>query len=290
MSDAGPPEGMDLHETAQPAAERPTEARGTPQNVGGEPAPEAAPAAPVSGGTAPADAAASPSAAGTASADQAEPAPAPEPDPLRDALVERLRGVLGESVLGAVVQNGDVWVRVHRDAWRRTAQYLKGNGFTYFCFLSGIDWLPNPELSNRYEQVFTPEGDLVDPQDTEGSTAIETGLAGGDTRFQVFARFYDVDRKFGITIKADLDDDAPSVQTIVPVYRGADWHERETWEMFGFDFIGHPNLRHLYLPSGFEGFPLRKDFPLLARAVKPWPGLVDKEPVPGEEEEEVPAT
>jgi NADH-quinone oxidoreductase subunit C len=66
------------------------------------------------------------------------------------------------------------------------------------------------------------------------------------------------------------------------VYAGADWHEREAWEMYGFVFDGHPSLRHLYLPSEFEGHPLRKDYPLLAREVKPWPGLVDVEPMPGE--------
>ena len=52
--------------------------------------------------------------------------------------------------------------------------------------------------------------------------------------------------------------------------------------MYGFQFDGHPGLRHIYLPTEFEGFPLRKDFPLLAREVKPWPGLVDVEPLPGE--------
>ena len=52
--------------------------------------------------------------------------------------------------------------------------------------------------------------------------------------------------------------------------------------MFGIDFAGHPDLRHIYLPTEFEGHPLRKDFPLLARIVKPWPGIVDVEPMPGE--------
>jgi NADH-quinone oxidoreductase subunit C len=52
--------------------------------------------------------------------------------------------------------------------------------------------------------------------------------------------------------------------------------------MFGVAFDGHPSLRHLYLPSEFEGHPLRKDYPLLARIVKPWPGLVDVEAMPGE--------
>ena len=90
-------------------------------------------------------------------------------------------------------------------------------------------------------------------------------------------------RHWGITFKADVDDESLLVQSWVPVYPGADWHERECWEMFGFVFDGHPALRHLYLPSEFEGHPLRKDYPLLARVVKPWPGLVDVEPMPGDD-------
>ena len=54
--------------------------------------------------------------------------------------------------------------------------------------------------------------------------------------------------------------------------------------MFGIDFAGHPDLRNMYLPTDFEGFPLRKDFPLLARMVKPWPGIVDVEPMPAEDQ------
>ena len=62
---------------------------------------------------------------------------------------------------------------------------------------------------------------------------------------------------------------------------GANWHEREAHEMFGIDFVGHPNLIKLYLPDGFEGYPLQKSFPLLTREVKPWPGTVDVEGMPG---------
>ena len=54
--------------------------------------------------------------------------------------------------------------------------------------------------------------------------------------------------------------------------------------MFGIGFAGHPDLRNMYLPTEFEGYPLRKDFPLLARMVKPWPGIVDVEPMPAEEQ------
>ncbi|MEN3270070.1 NADH-quinone oxidoreductase subunit C [Pseudonocardia sp.] len=63
--------------------------------------------------------------------------------------------------------------------------------------------------------------------------------------------------------------------TATGVYRGANWHERETHEMFGVDFTGHPNLDPLLLPDGFEGLPLRKDFVLASRVVKQWPGAVN---------------
>ena len=68
------------------------------------------------------------------------------------------------------------------------------------------------------------------------------------------------------------------------VYAGANWHERETHEMFGISFAGHPDLRNMYLPTEFEGHPLRKDFPLLSRMIKPWPGIVDVEPMPARSE------
>ena len=84
----------------------------------------------------------------------------------------------------------------------------------------------------------------------------------------------------GITLKVDVPDDDLRVDTWVPLYAGANWHEREAWEMFGVTFVGHPHLVNMYLPGDFEGNPMRKDFPLLARRVKPWPGIVDVEPMP----------
>ena len=91
-----------------------------------------------------------------------------------------------------------------------------------------------------------------------------------------------------MTLKADIDD-SMTIDTWTGVFAGADWHEREAWEMFGVTFTGHPRLRHLYLPTEFEGHPLRKDFPLLARVVTPWPGVVDIEEIPEHLEEQLEA-
>ena len=215
----------------------------------------------------------------------AEPQPEPEPAPTderREALLADLTGELGDAVVDSHIRpDEDLWVRVATDSWDEAASVLRTKlGFHYFCYLSGIDWRPSP--FGRYEdaEVDTPLADKLN-QPYE----LVTGLAGGDTRFQVIARVEDIQRHIGVTLKTDVPEDTLTVPTWVRTYLGADWHERETWEMFGIQFAGHPNLRHIYLPTDFEGHPLRKDFPLLARVVKPWPGIVDVEPMPGEEPE-----
>ncbi|MEO8329542.1 MAG: NADH-quinone oxidoreductase subunit C [Candidatus Nanopelagicales bacterium] len=81
-----------------------------------------------------------------------------------------------------------------------------------------------------------------------------------------------------LLLRTLLDALQPHVASATEVFRGAAWHERETHEMFGVDFVGHPHLVPLLLPDGFEGHPLRKEFVLAARAAKPWPGAKD----PGE--------
>jgi NADH-quinone oxidoreductase subunit C len=218
----------------------------------------------------------------------------PATDDRQQALLEDLTTKLGDAVVGSHIRSGDLWVRVRPDAWVKAAEACRAMGFDYFCFLSGIDWMPhtwpNPKVvegpegattdADDDEAALPPEAEAGFESDEPASTEIVTGFAGGDTRFQVFARLYSTTRHIGVTLKADLDDENPHIQTWTGVYRGADWPERETYEMYGFVFDGHPNLVKLYLPGEFEGFPLRKDFPLLSREVKPWPGLVDVEPMP----------
>ncbi len=203
-------------------------------------------------------------------------------DATRQALVASLREALGaDQVLDDVIEGNDLWVRVAPTAWREAVKVAREQlGMTYFCFLSAIDWKQNPELGGQ--KLWDPDAEAGEGPD-DGPGRWTTGKAGGDTRFQVMCRLYNVTTHVGLTLKADVGDDNPRIDSLVPLFRGADWHERETWEMYGIDFDGHPGLRHLYLPTEFEGFPLRKDFPLLAREVKPWPGLVNVEGLPGEE-------
>ncbi len=203
-----------------------------------------------------------------------------EVDQRRDALVAALRAELGASVVDSLVRPGDdIWVRVTADSWAEAARVARHHlGFRYFNFLSVIDWMPSPFGREMDSEVDT----AISGTTGKEPEPMRWGVTGGATRFQVFARVNNVVEHLGITFKADIPEPGLVVPTWIPVYAGANWHEREAYEMYGISFVGHPDLRNLYLPTEFEGHPLRKDFPLLARRVKPWPGIVDVEPMPGD--------
>jgi NADH-quinone oxidoreductase subunit C len=199
-------------------------------------------------------------------------------DETEQELLGRLERELGDGMVESADAFGTLVVRVKPDAWRKAAEVAKsGLECDYLSFVSAIDWQPAPREGEE------AGGDTSSPVQPDEMTF---GVAGSTGRMQVFAHVESTTRKWGVTLKTDVDETDPHAESWVSHYPGADWHERETWEMYGVVFDGHPSLRHLYLPSEFEGHPLRKDYPLLARVVKPWPGLVDVEPMPGEETKE----
>jgi NADH-quinone oxidoreductase subunit C len=97
--------------------------------------------------------------------------------------------------------------------------------------------------------------------------------------FAVVAHVYSLTGRHHLLLRTRVPRADPVLPTVTAVYRGANWHERETSEMFGVIFDGHPGLKPMLLPDGFEGHPLRKEFVLAARVAKAWPGA--KEPDEG---------
>ncbi|MGQ0848100.1 MAG: NADH-quinone oxidoreductase subunit C [Actinomycetota bacterium] len=162
----------------------------------------------------------------------------------------------------AVVAFGTAKIRVSPDDWVSALTVARDQfGLHFFSWLSAVDW------SNKVE--------VGDPLTAEVEERFEVLAAVGDTTVGHLLVF-----------STDLPKDRASIQSLVGVYSGANWHEREAHEMFGIDFAGHPHLVKLYLPDGFQGHPLRKSFPLLTREVKPWPGIVDVEGMPGRDDDE----
>ena len=80
-------------------------------------------------------------------------------------------------------------------------------------------------------------------------------------RFDVVYHFLSPTRNIRVRVKISTDEDTP-VASLTPVFKGADWYEREAYDLYGILFTGHPDLRRLLTDYGFDGHPLRKDFPL----------------------------
>jgi NADH-quinone oxidoreductase subunit C len=89
---------------------------------------------------------------------------------------------------------------------------------------------------------------------------------GEEPRFEVVYELYQFERGEYLRLKVRVSEDDLSVQTVSDLWATADWHERETYDMYGIGFTGHPDLRRILMWDGYPYFPLRKDFPLAGKA------------------------
>lgn len=141
---------------------------------------------------------------------------------------EAIAATLGDAVSDWQVANGDLSVRVHRDNLRKVLKFLRDDPTcTFVCFIDicGVDY---PERQERFEVVYH----LLSPYQN--------------------AR---------IRVKTTTDADTP-VASVIDLFPAANWFEREAFDLYGIHFSDHPDLRRLLTDYGFEGHPLRKDFPL----------------------------
>jgi NADH-quinone oxidoreductase subunit C len=83
-----------------------------------------------------------------------------------------------------------------------------------------------------------------------------------DKRFQVVYNLYSISRNHRIRVKVDVDEAECTVDSVTGIWKTANWHERELYDMFGIKIRGHPDLRRILMPDDWEGNPLRKDYPL----------------------------
>ena len=109
-------------------------------------------------------------------------------------------------------------------------------------------------------------------------TAVDMLQLRVEPRFDVVAQLYSLKNRVRLRLKAGCNDGEPA-PSLVPLWNGANWLERECYDMFGIIFEGHPNLRRILLPDEWdEGFPLRKDYPL--RGWKEYPSYNTERTVP----------
>ena len=144
------------------------------------------------------------------------------------ALVEHVSAALSDAVLATEIRAGELCCRVEREALSRVLQFLRDDpkcGFTVLCDICGVDYPDRP------------------------------------LRFEVVYNLLSMRHNQRIRLKVSTDEEQP-VPSAVDLFSCAGWWEREAWDLFGIYFADNPDLRRILTDYGFEGHPLRKDFPL----------------------------
>lgn len=149
---------------------------------------------------------------------------------MTEKILEKLRAYSTESILTTSEFRGDPVVTVRKNDIVKVCQYLRDDEDFDFDSIRDIVGI-----------------DMYRPED----------------RFEVVYNLYSLKNKYRLFLKVLVDEQDLKVPTIIGIWRGADWMERETFDMFGIVFEGHPDLRRIYMPEEFEYYPLRKEFPLM---------------------------
>lgn len=134
---------------------------------------------------------------------------------------EELKQVLPASVIGTGMQVGKPLALIKKDDLLKVAARVKEMGFNHLSVITGIDYVD---------------------------------------RFEVIYNFFSYGKKENLVLKVILDHEAPEVESLTSLWKGADWLERETYDLVGIRFMGRPNLTRILLPEGWKGHPLRKDY------------------------------
>ncbi len=171
-------------------------------------------------------------------------APAPEAAASAPPLLGRLCERFGDAILATHCFRGDATAIVKPEALLDVCRWLRDDGEAAFDLLLDV-------------------------------TAVD--FLGRAPRFEVVYHLLSLSRNERLRLKVPLEESAPQVPSLVPVWKGANWLERETWDMYGIVFQGHPDLRRIYLYEEFEGHPLRKDYPKERRQPLIGPGAPARE-------------
>lgn len=144
------------------------------------------------------------------------------------AFVDKLKSENEGWVISVAEAFGEVTVTVPRESIVDVCRFLRDkHGFDLFADLCGCDRGPEE-----------------------------------DPRFEVNYHLFSTTHYSRLRLKVLLSEDAANVTTVTQIWKTADWHERETYDLVGIKFDGHPDLRRILLPSDFDGHALRKDYPL----------------------------
>jgi NADH-quinone oxidoreductase subunit C len=140
--------------------------------------------------------------------------------------LKAISGIGPDALSGATFERDELTLTVAPGRLMAAASALRQAGYNFFEDMTAVDWLP------------------------------------ASPRFQLSYHLLSLARKERVRLRTFVDEANPSVESITSLWPGANYYEREVFDLFGIRFQGHPNLRRILMPDDWEGHPLRKDYPV----------------------------
>ena len=182
------------------------------------------------------------------------------------SLSEALNARLPGAVLASHAYRGDETVTISKERLLEVARVLKEDPSFQMNFLSdltAVDYLvfgKQPQAQGAYINA-----GIRLPQPMNIPDEAPWPGPATSARFEVVYHFFSLPLKARIRVKVPVEEGQPEVDSLTSLWAGANWFEREVWDMFGIRFRGHPHLKRLLMYAEFEGHPLRKDYPVNRR-------------------------
>ena len=181
------------------------------------------------------------------------------------SLIESVNSRFPDAVSASHSYRDDATVVLRREFLLEVARFLKEDPALQMNFLmdlTAVDYStfgesPAPAFFASSGVALRPSAQIPDEDPWPGPP--------GETRFVVVYHFYSLQHKHRLRLVVPVQEAKPEVDSLTELWAGADWLEREVWDMFGIRFQGHPDLKRILMYEEFEGHPLRKDYPVNKR-------------------------
>ncbi len=160
-----------------------------------------------------------------------------QPKPL---ILQKLETNYADALLAQDAARGTVVVVIHKEQAYAVLEYLKTDPELAYTFLVDVTAVDNSQMESELMQF-------------------------DYARFMVVYQLYSYQGQGRLRVKVPVHENDLNIPSVTGLWKGANWLERETYDMFGIHFDGHPDLRRILMPDDFEGYPLRKDYPLRGR-------------------------
>ena len=215
-------------------------------------------------------------------ADKPDPATEPiQPAVELSPLMRRVTDVLGDRIVEHRSFRGDDRIHIAREHIVEVCQILRDDAELAFDLLldvTAIDYFGQPDDFERTPRVWDQDRPVLHRQPARRHELV-LPPRGPHPRFAVVYHLTSTTRLHRLRIKCRVPEDDPTIASLTPVWPGANWLERETYDLYGIQFIGHPDLRRIYLYEEFVGHPLRKDYGKWdEQPIQPYVGPGAKEP------------